>query len=225
MNNKKEIKSLPLFTTLDDEAFIFKARVGSPVVTAPSLPEPSFMTINIGSDLTRPLPDGLSQTVYNPGGVCLERAAGERHVPDCVETISFTRSGKKHRRGRVSYRMHPLTPTGARARCRRFRELLCASASGGWRGRSALAERYLLVPGGSPGRGRSLRRATFNAHSFNDGSAAIFLAPFWRTPPSSVAPWTDCSVFFTRTSSARTEPTVCLRSARAMTLGDDCILS
>ena len=63
------------------------------------------MTINIGSDLTRPLPDDLSEPADNPGG----GAAGGGHVSECVSTVNVSGSGKKHIRGRISDRMHSLT--------------------------------------------------------------------------------------------------------------------
>lgn len=53
-------KCLHLRTTFDNGTFIFKVFSGSVAVIPATLTEPSFMTINIGSDLTRPLPDGLS---------------------------------------------------------------------------------------------------------------------------------------------------------------------
>lgn len=86
------------------------------------------MTINIGSDLTRPFtgrPLHIKRRIIPVGCVCVcvcvrvclgAGGRGERHVSECVAAISFTGSGKKHTRGRVSDRMHPLTPAEARAR-------------------------------------------------------------------------------------------------------------
>lgn len=58
------IKLLEIFwyhynETFANDTFIFNGYGGSVVVIPASLAEPSFMTINIGSDLMRPLPDGL----------------------------------------------------------------------------------------------------------------------------------------------------------------------
>lgn len=87
------------------------------------------MTINTESNLTRPLPDRLSETTLNRGR-CVRggRAGGDVHVSEGVVTISVSGSGKNTVGGALH--TNALSNLSRRALGRSLRALMCLSASG-----------------------------------------------------------------------------------------------
>lgn len=111
----------------------------------------------------------------------------------------------------------------ARSRQRRRLALMCLSASGVRRGRWALAENTTCQRKGTLTEEWTPRRAASRTHSLITLRPSGCRDGVGRTHPSSLAPCTHTHrSVFTRTSSATTERTVRLRSARALTLADDC---
>lgn len=160
---------------------------------------------------------------HSPGGGVF--GAGGRWETR-VETISFSGSVKKHTRGRERPSA-PVNPQEARARPLALRGAdgsarwcVCLHLVGEEDGELRLNVTCWCRRG--LGRGCTLPRTASNAHLLQTGAAVIFPPAVLKNSPSSVAPRTNRSVF-TRTSFAKTEPTVWLRSARAMTLGGDCV--
>lgn len=88
------------------------------------------MTINTRSDLTRPLPDRLSQTPLNRGRCArVRRAGGDVHVSEGVVTMSVSGSGKNTVGGALH--TNALSNLGRRALGRSLlRALMCLPASG-----------------------------------------------------------------------------------------------